>query len=181
MSIPRLMISFCFLYQTMVGLMGAQFSKPLVANKVTHLICYKFEGMVFFYFPWWILLQLFTFCTSMSKVLKWYRTTRCYIWRGEVWTCQENPKDKAGQPSLGGRLVSSCFLHSLMFSNSDIRWCLFRMLQYEKVATTMSYYYFLSKILYKCFSLRDWALLPEDDYNKRWVGCVYTLEITCSL
>ncbi|KAK7269623.1 hypothetical protein RIF29_22356 [Crotalaria pallida] len=29
---------------TMVGLMGAQFSKPLVANRVTHLICYKFEG-----------------------------------------------------------------------------------------------------------------------------------------
>ncbi|XP_023548771.1 BRCT domain-containing protein At4g02110 isoform X1 [Cucurbita pepo subsp. pepo] len=29
---------------TMVGLIGAQFSKPLVANKVTHLICYKFEG-----------------------------------------------------------------------------------------------------------------------------------------
>ncbi|XP_050265109.1 BRCT domain-containing protein At4g02110 isoform X2 [Quercus robur] len=29
---------------TMVNLMGAQFSKPLVANKVTHLICYKFEG-----------------------------------------------------------------------------------------------------------------------------------------
>ncbi|XP_010259356.1 PREDICTED: BRCT domain-containing protein At4g02110 [Nelumbo nucifera] len=28
----------------MVGLMGAHFSKPLVANKVTHLICYKFEG-----------------------------------------------------------------------------------------------------------------------------------------
>ncbi|XP_050237883.1 BRCT domain-containing protein At4g02110 [Mercurialis annua] len=29
---------------TMVSLMGAQFSKPLVANKVTHLLCYKFEG-----------------------------------------------------------------------------------------------------------------------------------------
>ncbi|KAL9273487.1 BRCT domain-containing protein, partial [Drosera capensis] len=29
---------------TLVSLMGAQFSKPLVANKVTHLICYKFEG-----------------------------------------------------------------------------------------------------------------------------------------
>ncbi|KAI4301485.1 hypothetical protein L6164_034761 [Bauhinia variegata] len=29
---------------TMVRLMGAVFSKPLVANKVTHLICYKFEG-----------------------------------------------------------------------------------------------------------------------------------------
>ncbi|XP_044491566.1 BRCT domain-containing protein At4g02110-like isoform X2 [Mangifera indica] len=29
---------------TMVGLMGGLFSKPLVANKVTHLICYKFEG-----------------------------------------------------------------------------------------------------------------------------------------
>ncbi|XP_031273937.1 BRCT domain-containing protein At4g02110-like [Pistacia vera] len=29
---------------TMVGLMGALFSKPLVANKVTHLVCYKFEG-----------------------------------------------------------------------------------------------------------------------------------------
>ncbi|CAL5208849.1 unnamed protein product [Lathyrus oleraceus] len=29
---------------TMVGLMGAGFSKPLVANKVTHLVCYKFEG-----------------------------------------------------------------------------------------------------------------------------------------
>lgn len=29
---------------TMVGLMGATFSKPLVANKVTHLICYKYEG-----------------------------------------------------------------------------------------------------------------------------------------
>ncbi|CAA0831977.1 BRCT domain-containing protein [Striga hermonthica] len=28
----------------MVALMGASFSKPLVANKVTHLICYKFEG-----------------------------------------------------------------------------------------------------------------------------------------
>ncbi|KAK6937309.1 BRCT domain [Dillenia turbinata] len=32
------------LIYTMVGLMGAQFSKPLLANKVTHLICYKFEG-----------------------------------------------------------------------------------------------------------------------------------------
>ncbi|KAK3001747.1 hypothetical protein RJ639_021991, partial [Escallonia herrerae] len=29
---------------TMVGLIGATFTKPLVANKVTHLICYKFEG-----------------------------------------------------------------------------------------------------------------------------------------
>ncbi|XP_051118940.1 BRCT domain-containing protein At4g02110 [Andrographis paniculata] len=29
---------------TMVSLMGAKFSKPLVATKVTHLICYKFEG-----------------------------------------------------------------------------------------------------------------------------------------
>ncbi|KFK30769.1 hypothetical protein AALP_AA6G023800 [Arabis alpina] len=29
---------------TMVDLMGAEFSKPLVANEVTHLICYKFEG-----------------------------------------------------------------------------------------------------------------------------------------
>ncbi|AEE82125.1 unnamed protein product [Arabidopsis thaliana] len=28
----------------MVELMGGQFSKPLVANRVTHLICYKFEG-----------------------------------------------------------------------------------------------------------------------------------------
>ncbi|XP_010542844.1 PREDICTED: BRCT domain-containing protein At4g02110-like isoform X2 [Tarenaya hassleriana] len=28
----------------MVALMGGQFSKPLVANKVTHLVCYKFEG-----------------------------------------------------------------------------------------------------------------------------------------
>ncbi|KMT09940.1 hypothetical protein BVRB_5g121570 [Beta vulgaris subsp. vulgaris] len=28
----------------MVRLMGAHFSKPLLANKVTHLICYKFEG-----------------------------------------------------------------------------------------------------------------------------------------
>ncbi|OWM80069.1 BRCT domain-containing protein At4g02110 [Punica granatum] len=28
----------------MVSFMGAQFSKPLVANKVTHLLCYKFEG-----------------------------------------------------------------------------------------------------------------------------------------
>lgn len=31
-------------FQTMVDLMGGQFSKPLVANRVTHLICYKFEG-----------------------------------------------------------------------------------------------------------------------------------------
>lgn len=30
--------------QIMVDLMGGQFSKPLVANRVTHLICYKFEG-----------------------------------------------------------------------------------------------------------------------------------------
>ncbi|KAF3617022.1 BRCT domain-containing protein [Capsicum annuum] len=29
---------------TMVGLMGANFTKPLIGNKVTHLICYKFEG-----------------------------------------------------------------------------------------------------------------------------------------
>ncbi|KAM7495810.1 hypothetical protein LguiA_020224 [Lonicera macranthoides] len=29
---------------TMVGLMGANFSKPLVASKVTHLVCFKFEG-----------------------------------------------------------------------------------------------------------------------------------------
>ncbi|KAJ0797208.1 putative chromatin regulator PHD family [Helianthus annuus] len=29
---------------TMVELMGAQVSKPLIATKVTHLICYKFEG-----------------------------------------------------------------------------------------------------------------------------------------
>ncbi|CAH8306430.1 unnamed protein product [Eruca vesicaria subsp. sativa] len=29
---------------TMVDLMGGQFSKPLVANRITHLICYKFEG-----------------------------------------------------------------------------------------------------------------------------------------
>lgn len=35
-----------FSSQTMVGLMGAQFSKPLVASKVTHLVCYKFEGVV---------------------------------------------------------------------------------------------------------------------------------------
>lgn len=31
----------------MVDLMGGQFSKPLVANRVTHLICYKFEGESF--------------------------------------------------------------------------------------------------------------------------------------
>ncbi|EOA19800.1 hypothetical protein CARUB_v10000047mg [Capsella rubella] len=29
---------------TMVDLMGGNFSKPLVANRITHLICYKFEG-----------------------------------------------------------------------------------------------------------------------------------------
>ncbi|KAG8099022.1 hypothetical protein GUJ93_ZPchr0013g36952 [Zizania palustris] len=28
----------------MVTLMGAKFSKPLIAHKVTHLVCYKFEG-----------------------------------------------------------------------------------------------------------------------------------------
>ncbi|WOL06686.1 BRCT domain-containing protein [Canna indica] len=28
----------------MVSLMGSKFSKPLIANQVTHLICYKFEG-----------------------------------------------------------------------------------------------------------------------------------------
>ncbi|KAJ0979877.1 hypothetical protein J5N97_015351 [Dioscorea zingiberensis] len=28
----------------MVSLIGARFSKPLIANQVTHLICYKFEG-----------------------------------------------------------------------------------------------------------------------------------------
>ncbi|KAJ0539967.1 putative BRCT domain-containing protein [Helianthus annuus] len=31
----------------MVELMGAQVSKPLIATKVTHLICYKFEGGFF--------------------------------------------------------------------------------------------------------------------------------------
>ncbi|KAF3322700.1 BRCT domain-containing protein [Carex littledalei] len=28
----------------MVTMMGARFSKPLIANQITHLICYKFEG-----------------------------------------------------------------------------------------------------------------------------------------
>ncbi|KAL5198063.1 hypothetical protein ABZP36_001575 [Zizania latifolia] len=28
----------------MVTLMGAQFSKPLIVHKITHLVCYKFEG-----------------------------------------------------------------------------------------------------------------------------------------
>ncbi|KAL6901948.1 hypothetical protein ACP4OV_004824 [Aristida adscensionis] len=32
------------LQKKMVSLMGAQFSRPLVGNEVTHLICYKFEG-----------------------------------------------------------------------------------------------------------------------------------------
>ena len=36
-----------FSRQTMVALMGAEFSKPLVASKVTHLICYKFEGLLY--------------------------------------------------------------------------------------------------------------------------------------
>lgn len=31
----------------MVSLMGGRFSKPLIANQVTHLICYKFEGEKF--------------------------------------------------------------------------------------------------------------------------------------
>eukprot|EP00250_Pteridium_aquilinum_P005300 c15414_g1_i1 orf=516-4046(-) len=31
----------------MVHLMGAHFSKPLIANRVTHLVCYKFEGEKF--------------------------------------------------------------------------------------------------------------------------------------
>ncbi|KAM0954443.1 putative chromatin regulator PHD family [Dioscorea sansibarensis] len=31
----------------LVSLMGARFSKPLIANQVTHLICYKFEGEKF--------------------------------------------------------------------------------------------------------------------------------------
>ncbi|RXH84451.1 hypothetical protein DVH24_027350 [Malus domestica] len=35
---------------TMVGLMGAKFSKPLVANKVTHLVCYKFEDLHFIHY-----------------------------------------------------------------------------------------------------------------------------------
>ncbi|KAM0070778.1 putative BRCT domain-containing protein [Helianthus debilis subsp. tardiflorus] len=32
---------------TMVELMGAQVSKPLIATKFTHLICYKFEGVLY--------------------------------------------------------------------------------------------------------------------------------------
>lgn len=43
-SYATLLIDSFFFFQIMVGLMGANFSKPLVANKVTHLICYKFEG-----------------------------------------------------------------------------------------------------------------------------------------
>ncbi|KAI5070305.1 hypothetical protein GOP47_0014648 [Adiantum capillus-veneris] len=31
----------------MVYMMGAQFSKPLVAHRITHLVCYKFEGEKF--------------------------------------------------------------------------------------------------------------------------------------
>lgn len=42
-----MLYNFILSSQTMVGLMGAEFSKPLVANKVTHLICYKFEGALF--------------------------------------------------------------------------------------------------------------------------------------
>lgn len=32
--------------QKMVSLMGAQFSKPLLGHVVTHLVCYKFEGLL---------------------------------------------------------------------------------------------------------------------------------------
>ncbi|KAF5764712.1 putative BRCT domain-containing protein [Helianthus annuus] len=35
------------LEKTMVELMGAQVSKPLIATKVTHIICYKFEGVLY--------------------------------------------------------------------------------------------------------------------------------------
>ncbi|PWA54478.1 BRCT domain, Zinc finger, RING/FYVE/PHD-type [Artemisia annua] len=39
----------------MVDLMGAKFTKPLKADTVTHLICYKFEGVTFFLKKWEIL------------------------------------------------------------------------------------------------------------------------------
>lgn len=43
--------------QTMVSLMGANFSKPLVASKVTHLVCFKFEGMLFSLFTWTVIVE----------------------------------------------------------------------------------------------------------------------------
>jgi hypothetical protein len=39
-------VSFSFVMQKMVSLMGAHFSKPLVGGEVTHLVCYKFEGLL---------------------------------------------------------------------------------------------------------------------------------------
>jgi len=32
---------------TMVGLMSAQFSKPLVVSKATHLVCHKFKRYLY--------------------------------------------------------------------------------------------------------------------------------------
>lgn len=46
MDLYHLKVLLYSIFQTMVELMGAKVSKPLIANKVTHLICYKFEGVL---------------------------------------------------------------------------------------------------------------------------------------
>ncbi|MFS7939003.1 putative BRCT domain-containing protein [Helianthus anomalus] len=47
MDLNNMKLLLCAIFQTMVELMGAQVSKPLIATKVTHLICYKFEGVLY--------------------------------------------------------------------------------------------------------------------------------------
>jgi len=89
--------------QTMVGLMGAQFSKPLVANKVTHLICYKFEGL-FRFLKFWHHIQLHVYAILFLLIAFYYRlfmfmmyfilfvhgVLKFYFqYRREVWACQE--------------------------------------------------------------------------------------------
>jgi len=89
--------------------MGAKFSKPLVANKVTHLICYKFEGLsnfrksclslltacVCFYcslncFILQTIHAYFYFVLFVNSVLKFN-----FQYRREVSACQEIGHNKA--------------------------------------------------------------------------------------
>ncbi|KAL4572166.1 hypothetical protein LXL04_018935 [Taraxacum kok-saghyz] len=143
---------------TMVDLMGAQFSKPLIANKVTHLICYKFEG------------ALTSFDFENEKVDYYFGTEvvvcmacSVMVGVGEVPSCKENEKDKAYQPQMVRRLVCFLFAYSLWLSVSrtfHLIVCLFHYIG------SCQKFKFLTLIPFSFSSLKAWEIVSEADYSR---------------
>ena len=93
--------------------------------------------------------------------------------RWEVWTCQKNPCDKACQSSMVGRLVCWGSIILLCFEIlKPIGWTKLSVSESLKNEILCLFlwtevFFYLIRLLFFC-SLKDWKLLPEFNYNKRW-------------